>query len=720
MRRKSARRLTARALSRATSILIVLGGLLIVATIYLFVSLRDRQLAVEESVREDAMWAVFQTHREASRFVESILVAQSAPLPAALDKVSLNFDLVFSRIALLKTGVFVATFTGSADLQVTAEKANDAIIAMADRIDRIKDDHATFVAELPSLLRQARRVQAESNKLVILSNERLGTARAADRNRKILNYGYLAVAVAVTGTVFAVIMALQFVQLNINAATQRKLRHLSARNVEIAKAARAASNAKTLFLATMSHEIRTPLNGIIGAVDLLDETALTPEQARRTLTIRRSGHMLLDVINDILDFSNLDANGVTYQMTPVSLPDLAAVLTDVFRQRLKDANLGFEVDVPPIVVVTDDVRLRQVLVNLIGNAIKFTPSGTVRVRAALRADGILRFDVQDSGIGIALDQHDKLFRDFSQIDGSASRNFGGSGLGLAISKRIITGLGGQIGVISAADDGSTFWFELPVTLHGEADAIGPDTAAPTTSDTRYDAQVLLVEDNAVNREIAQALLDRFGVNVSTAENGQVAVDLLTRRAFDLVIMDLRMPVMDGLTATRKLRQRGQGVPIVGLTANAFEADRQACLTAGMDGFVAKPVTRQKIATLLADFVRPDPVPPESELLDLGQLRPILADTGQDLFLQMLQTLEDDGQMICSSAGPDSGSAPDVQDDSLHTLKGAATTLGLTAVGHKAQALRDADTIAASDFKDLAKLVQFSVQAARRAVRAEPV
>ncbi len=198
----------------------------------------------------------------------------------------------------------------------------------------MKSDRLTFIHALPDILLLARSVQAESNTLVILTNEELGAARASDRDRKVMKYGYLALVTAIKGAVFALIAALQYAQLKIIMAAQKQVGAMSIRNAEIAAAAQAANEAKTIFLATMSHEIRTPLNGIIGAVDLLFETALTQEQSRRTLTIRRSSHMLLDVINDILDYSNLDANGVTYQNAPVSLPDVADILTDVFRQRL--------------------------------------------------------------------------------------------------------------------------------------------------------------------------------------------------------------------------------------------------------------------------------------------------------------------------------------------------------------------------------------------------
>jgi signal transduction histidine kinase len=282
------------------------------------------------------------------------------------------------------------------------------------------------------------------------------------------------------------------------------LRELSVRNSRSAAAAEAASAAKSMFLATMSHEIRTPLNGIIGAADLLRTEDLDPAQSRRVLTIWRSGHVLLDIINDILDYSNLDANGVTFNNAPVSLPDVVSLVQDVFQARIADAGLAFDIDLPAITIMTDEIRLRQILLNLVSNAIKFTPVGRVSVRGILLAQDGLRIEVQDSGIGIAPEDHGKLFRDFSQIEGSESRPFGGTGLGLAICRRVVTGMGGRIGVESAIGQGSVFWVELPVTVLGPAAPVAV-RAIPVQPDVPRDIRVLLVEDNPINREVAAAL-----------------------------------------------------------------------------------------------------------------------------------------------------------------------------------------------------------------------
>ncbi|WP_377505108.1 ATP-binding protein [Octadecabacter sp. R77987] len=688
------RKLIPRSIGWVTATLIILGVIMIAATVYLFLSLRDKQQDVSQSVREDAMWAVFQTHREASRLVDAILVARSQPDAATLGAVRMNFDLLYSRVTLLSAGVFAEPFQGSADLQSGADKVRRDILSLAQTIDALAADDAVFTAALPGLLRDARAIQTQSNALVIATNRRLSVARTRDRAQLLADYQRLATVVAITALLFAATITLQFKQLRTISQTQRQLRDLSQRNSETAKLAQAASEAKSLFLAMMSHEIRTPLNGIIGAADLLMDTDLAPTQARRAQTIRRSGHILLDVINDILDYSNLDANGVTYSNLPVSLPELADLLADVFQHRLDDAQLAFAIDLPPIIVSTDDVRLRQVLLNLIGNAIKFTPEGGIQLRATLQDGTLLRFEVQDSGVGIAVADQHKLFQNFSQIGNATSRSFGGTGLGLAISKRIVTGMGGQIGVDSAPGQGSTFWFDIPVEVLGDAPAQHARALAQTPHDTGIEAHILLAEDNAINSEVATALLESFGATVTTAANGELALQALEFGAFDLVIMDQQMPVMDGIEATKALRERGFTLPVIGLTANAFAQDRQRCLDAGMDEFVAKPVTRKKIAAILAKHVRAadpgsvgTPAKAGSALLDMDQFAPMLSDLGPDLFHDMLENLARDGAGLVTDVKGAAQGSP-AYDHALHTLKGATATLGLAYLATTAQTLRD--------------------------------
>lgn len=713
--------LTSRRIGGATSVLIGLGIILVAATAYLFVTLRDRQDAVLSSVREDAMWAVFQTHREASGLVEAILIAQKTGTQHALDDINLKFDLVYSRIVLLDGGFFSERFSESRYLVDLAAALQRDVRAMAARIDAQQDGSANASAFLQTLLQDARALQKQGHDLVIKTNEILGTARVQNRIHTSQDYGRIAKIVAVTTLVFLCTIALQFVQLRLIARNQRHMRDLSIRNAQSAKAAQAATEAKSMFLATMSHEIRTPLNGIMGAVDLLEETELNAEQARRTLTIRRSGNILLDVINDILDFSNLDANGATYHVAPLSLPQLEEVLRDVFKQRLKDADLDISFEVPPMMVSTDDVRLRQVLINLIGNAIKFTPVGAISVRASILDDDRLRIEVEDSGIGISEEDQSKLFQDFSQIEGSASRRFGGTGLGLAISKRIIEGLGGQIGVKSIVGQGSTFWLEIPVDVLGEASEIEqPNASNKAIKKPKYNGRILLVEDNPINQEIAKALLEGFGVTVITATDGQAALDCLKAATFDLVIMDIQMPVLDGISATRRLRTRGVAVPVVGLSANAFSEDRQECLDAGMNEFLSKPVSRAKLSSLLEKFAKREEAVSD-DLIDLSQVDQVLEEVGETRFLELLSYLGDDVKNLLSNWNvcnrENEGGDLDAR---LHSLKGAASSLGLAGIAMQAQTMRNVKQADESAIAELATSLEQSMERAAAVVTSKRI
>jgi PAS domain S-box-containing protein len=488
--------------------------------------------------------------------------------------------------------------------------------------------------------------------------------------------------------------------------TERKEKEQAERERETAKAAReqaeAANRMKSEFLATMSHEIRTPLNGLLGMVELLRRSPLLPQQLEQVDTIHYSGEALLAILNDLLEYSKIEAGKYISEWVDFSPQKLLDSIMLLMSSRATDKGLLLSSSIAPTVpkrLKGDSRCLRQVLLNLIANAIKFTDRGSVQVYVEMLSDTRIKCSVSDTGIGIAEAAKVKLFQRFSQADVSIARRFGGTGLGLAICKQLVEGLGGQIGFDSTEGQGSCFWFILPFA---ESTAISTFTREDNVDLELAPLRILLVEDIEINQKVATGLLEQDGHQVTVCASGREALDLLSQSSaaddpFDVVLMDIHMPDMDGMETTRHIRRLPNpvqaAIPIIALTATVTTAETQRFLAAGMNSVVSKPIERNALRRALAGTRMAENEPPETDVnswLDLTLLKQHRDALGRERLEELLQILsctsqEQLSEILCAWQQR----RWDTISAAAHRLAGATANFGLQALSQQAKAIERA-------------------------------
>ncbi|WP_052369061.1 ATP-binding protein [Serpentinimonas barnesii] len=557
--------------------------------------------AVEDTARlqADSITALtFQLEREFLRLRHQLHLSLAQPEQANWEQLQLRYEIFASRVGLLHGGATIDVLRQRPEFDATAPQ----IKALLERADPLLADPARHPAELHQVLLNMEALGPEVQALSLaadslmthLMQDKLAQVRQQQRWLNLL-------------------MGLQVLLLLLAAAglwlrhgrQQRERAQLERLNAELqgAKtAAEQADRAKSLFLANMSHELRTPLNGVLGLLDLLLDGPLPPAQRDQLHTARQSSAHLLSILNDLLDLSALDAGQIRLQPEPV---DVAALVQQCHRS-LRAMGEGKQLQLPlslgpdlPPWVLTDPTRVRQVVLNLLGNAIKFTPSGTVAVALECQRHGALahwRLVVRDTGIGIDPQLKEQIFHRFAQVDRSSTRPQGGNGLGLEISRTLARLLGGDIALDSTPGQGSVFCFHwvAPVCEAAQAPAAAPAEVGVGTPATGRGRRVLVAEDHPVNRKFVALLLERMGLQPTFAENGLQALELAQRHDFDWVLMDIHMPEMDGYACTQAIRQlpgaRGL-VPIIAVSADVMNGAEEQALAAGMDGFLSKPLQR---------------------------------------------------------------------------------------------------------------------------------
>ena len=667
-----------------------------------FYSLRNDYANVQATNKENLSWTAAQAEVEILLFLNELERYGRGDLQVSKQDLLTRLDILWSRLVLFTEGEVGRRLLAFPDAEsrilplfdlLEREESTIAVLERGDfdAIDRIDAELQDRLAGIHDL-----RAHQENNHQAL----QIFAAGA------ILSGGLLLFALA-----------------RVNRKNAQQAREMT----DLALKAEAASETKSQFLAMMSHEVRTPLNGILGMINLLLDGKLEHKQRHYAESARQSSEALFDILNDILDFSRLEAGKLEMEEKVFNLETLVHNIVRLFGPQAAERRLFLNFELLPGVpryLKGDPGRLRQVILNLVGNAIKFTKRGGVSIQVSAsegpQGDVLLSIIVNDTGIGIPDDKRDTIFESFAQADARTSRKFGGTGLGLAICKRLVGLMGGEIVCDSMPEVGSTFSFTAKVCRPAPSELPRQAEAAPAaTARPRPGTRVLVVEDSPTNLELAVIMLEKLDCRVATATNGLEAVKAVGEGRFDLVLMDLQMPEMDGFEATAKIRALQapiRDVPIVALTANAMKGDRQRCLDAGMNDYLSKPLRREDLEKAVACWSaakRPAPADatcrpvqirqlpqtgeisemqkamPAPEVLDLSVLERLTEETGPEALPRMLARFlsEMPERLAAITAGlAGEQSAPDVlaaTQRHCHSLKSAAATFGALPLSHLA-------------------------------------
>ena len=602
---------------------------LAMASLLVFVLAQKRAIDQTSTIQSDSLTAlVFQFEREFLRTRQSFAVALANPQAADLDELTLRYDIFQSRLTLLRQSPSMSLLSSRDEYQKVVPRLEHLVSDSDQALSGKTMDRASLAHALGEFNSLGADVQA----LTLAANSEVARLleRQSDTMRK-QNALIVWLTVAQLALLIIASAALVVRQKRLEAervASENMTNELREAHLR----AEAANRGKSKFLANMSHELRTPFNGLIGMLGLMQSTPMTPQQADYIETAQGSASHLLTLLNDILDLSALETGKMTIKPAPLDLQRMLREVNALMLPLARRKGLDFQIHAPvePLApVLADETRIKQIVFNLVSNAIKFTARGRVDVRVSwhLLPDAIqeIAFEIQDTGIGMDPSVLSRLFQRFYQVDDSSTRLFGGTGLGLEISQSLAQKMGGEITVRSEVGVGSTFTATLRLLLGDDALALPGVAAADAFQDSNrlveaassgtphthsvvapvtelgHTLRVLVVEDHPINQKLVGVLLGRMGCHISYCVNGQLAVEQVQREAFDLILMDVNMPVMDGLTATRQIRALPTAVahiPIVVLTADVMNEASEQALAAGANGFISKPLKVEQLREII--------------------------------------------------------------------------------------------------------------------------